>query len=72
MSDVKMPMPGEVWQRKLLFDRVHVVNVSDNFVRCQIGELRFKCIPKRFFLDAYKYVGKAKSTIKDLFEVQDK
>lgn len=71
MSDVKMPMPGEVWQRKLLFDRVHVVHVSEAFVKCQIRDLEFKYIHILFFLDAYRYVGKAKSTIKDLFEVQD-
>lgn len=71
MNDVKMPMPGEVWQRKLFFNRVHVVNVSEAFVKCQIRDLEFKYIPILFFLDAYICIGKAKSTIKDLFEVQD-
>ena len=46
------------------------VQVSKNAVRYQIGKIKFKTIPKDFFLDAYKYLGKSKASIKDLFEVE--
>lgn len=65
------PEVGDVWQRKLLFERTHIVQVSKNAVRCQIGKIKFKTIPKEFFLDAYKYLGKSKARIKDLFEVEN-
>ncbi len=65
------PEVGDVWQRKLLFDRVHIVQVSKNAVRYQIGKIKFKTIPKDFFLDAYKYLGKSKANINQLFEVDD-
>lgn len=65
------PEVGDVWQRKLLFDRVHIVQVSKNAVRYQIGKIKFKTIPKDFFLDAYKYLGKSKASIRDLFCVKE-
>lgn len=51
----EQPEVGDVWQRKLLFERTHIVQVSKNAVRCQIGKIKFKTIPKEFFLDAYGF-----------------
>lgn len=49
MTEKRTPEVGDVWQRKLLFDRVHIVQVSKNAVRYQIGKIKFKTIPKDFF-----------------------
>lgn len=72
------PEVGDVWEYKGCL--IHITRVCGNCIEFLFQEkdgLRkrfvydFNCTTKEYFIKNHTYIGKAKGSIKDLFEVED-
>lgn len=71
----KEPQAGDVWQYRYGLDKVHILSILSDRIRCVL------LIDKRFvqqreyltepFLEDYRYLGKSKATIDDLFKTEN-
>lgn len=69
------PEVGDVWQYRYGLDKVHILSILSDRIRCVL------LIDKRFvqqreylterFLEDYRYLGKSKANIDDLFKTEN-
>lgn len=70
-SEPIKPEVGQVWKYKLNNHRIFIYDVSKNFVFCLYKDLDTNFFDKEVFMKYYTYIGKAKGSISDLFEVEN-
>lgn len=74
MSKVK-PEVGDVWMYKHTNIQYHIYCIfEDKLIRgfnVDTGRMDAFCLPVEDFIKLYTYIGKAKGSISDLFEIKE-